>query len=277
MTLCLAQSLVTNHGKFVVGDQVCNYVRWFKEGYLSSSGECFDIGNATRIALSVWDGEMRKAGGDRKGWEEEGQEAIELMVGGERHCGNGSLMRTAPIALVYFRENGTLVEEYTMRAGRVTHPNVTCVEACQVYVRLMCVMLQKAGEGEQLEKDVLFDVLKRWGFKSPVLRETFGKYETLEDLKRVEEGKISSSGFVVHTLEAALWCFFTTESFREGALKAVNLGDDADTVGAVYGGLAGAYYGYEQIPTEWVEGLQARGMVEDVVEGMVKLICDKEG
>lgn len=77
---------------------------------------------------------------------------------------------------------------------------------------------------------------------------------------------------MVHTLEAALWAFFTTESFREGALKVVNLGDDADTVGAVYGGLAGSFYGVEEVPGEWIEGLKRKDLVDGVVEGVVKLV-----
>lgn len=77
---------------------------------------------------------------------------------------------------------------------------------------------------------------------------------------------------MVATLEAALWAFFTTDGFREGALKAVNLGDDADTVGAVYGGLAGAFYGIEDVPAEWIEGLVRRNMIDGVVEGVVRLV-----
>lgn len=77
---------------------------------------------------------------------------------------------------------------------------------------------------------------------------------------------------MVATLEAALWAFFTTDGFRAGALKAVNLGDDADTVGAVYGGIAGAFYGVEDVPVEWIEGLVRRKVVDEVVEGVVKLV-----
>lgn len=81
---------------------------------------------------------------------------------------------------------------------------------------------------------------------------------------------------MVATLEAALWSFFTTSGFREGAVKAVNLGDDADTVGAVYGGLAGAFYGVEDIPMEWMDGLMRRDLVDEVMEGVVKLVGESE-
>lgn len=77
---------------------------------------------------------------------------------------------------------------------------------------------------------------------------------------------------MIDTLEAALWVFFTSDGFREGAEKAVNLGHDADTVGAVYGGLAGAFYGFEELPEQWMKGLEGRQILDPVVEGAVKLV-----
>ena len=134
-------------------------------------------------------------------------------------------------------------------------------------------------------KAELFTALQRFPFNSTILRETFDKYKddrgkqsakNLERFIRLPESEIKSSGYVVHTLEAALWAFFSTSTFKEGALKVVNLGDDADTVGAVYGGLSGAWYGIEAIPHEWIEGLQAKSMLEKVAEGVVRLV-EKDG
>ena len=132
-----------------------------------------------------------------------------------------------------------------------------------------------------IAKAELFTALQHFPFTSSILRETFDKYKedkgeesvtSLERFVRTPESEIKSSGYVVHTLEAALWAFFSTSTFQEGALKVVNLGDDADTVGAVYGGLSGAWYGIEAIPREWIEGLQAKSMLEKVAEGVVKLV-----
>ena len=279
MTLCLAQSLVDHAGRFVLRDQVEKYIAWFEDGYLSSTGRCFDIGNATRLALEIWRDCLRR--GANAGEEEEedveveAQGVVDGSLKGEQRCGNGSLMRTAPIALVYFREERGVVDGYTARAGQVTHPHETCVEACLVYVRLLCAVLRREGLGVERGKEALFGVLKDYDFKAAPLRSRFAKYRSLEDLQRVEESEISSSGFVVDTLEAALWAFFLTETFRDGALKVVNLGDDADTVGAVYGGLAGAFYGIEGLPGEWIQGLQAKYMVDRVVEGVVALAEEK--
>ena len=266
MTLCLAQSLVERQGKCDVVDQVEKYVAWFKYGYMSSkAGAAFDVGNATRVALNMWDQELKN---DKKAAEERGQRSIDSSLNKEVRCGNGSLMRTTPVALIYYKECESMVDENTARAGSVTHPHALCVEACQVYVRLICVVLKSQ---EQLTKIALFEVLKAFEFKVPAIKDTFTHYKSLNDFVNVSEAGISSSGFVLHTLEAALWAFFSTDTFKDGAVKVVNLGDDADTVGAVYGGIAGAYYGMEEIPVEWLRGLVAKEVIDSVVEGVVSI------
>ena len=178
-------------------------------------------------------------------------------------------MRTSPIALVFFRENDSVIDDYTAKAGSVTHPHALCVEACQVYVRLICAILR--SHEKQPSKSALFDVLKEFAFKTSKIKDTFAQYKNMHDLVSAPESSISSSGFVLHTLEAALWVFFGTESFRDGAIRVVNLGDDADTVGAVYGGIAGAFYGIEEVPDTWLNRLKAKHLIDDVVEGVVAL------
>ena len=122
---------------------------------------------------------------------------------------------------------------------------------------------------------------KSFPFTSKILQTTFNRYkngrddqsETIyERFVHTPDSEIKSSGFVVHTLEAALWAFFSTSTFQEGALKVVNLGDDAATVGAVYGGLAGAWYGIEAIPSVWIDGLQAKGIIDEVVAVVISLV-----
>ena len=107
--------------------------------------------------------------------------------------------------------------------------------------------------------------------------ERFRPYNDLADFEAKAVEDISSSGYVVHSLEAALWAFFTTETFREGAIKVVNLGDDADTVGAIYGGLAGAFYGDEEVPEEWLRDMKRMDLVEEVVRGVVEVVQKEAG
>ena len=132
-----------------------------------------------------------------------------------------------------------------------------------------------------ITKAELFTALLEFPFTSTILRTTFDRHKDSRDEQcatkferfvQTPDSEIKSSGYVVHTLEAALWAFFSTSSFQEGALRVVNLGDDADTVGAVYGGLSGAWYGIEAIPNEWIDGLQSKSTLENVVEGVVKLV-----
>ena len=188
-------------------------------------------------------------------------------------------MRCAPIPLVY-HGSPALAQKYAAEASSPTHPHSTCLQACQIYTHLISQMFNdtacnsKSDIWSALQR---FDDSKQGGFGTggrvdPALRDALGKYKSLEQFQQTKEEDIRSSGYVVHTLEAALWAFFTMETFRDGALRVVNLGDDADTVGAVYGGLAGAWYGIESVPGEWINGLQAKGMLDEVVEGVVRLV-----
>jgi len=187
-------------------------------------------------------------------------------------------MRCVPIPLVY-HSDPTLAQQYAAEASLPTHPHTTCQQACQIYTHLVTQIMDNTASSSKQElwnalagfDNPKHDGLGAGGNMTPALRDALGRYTDL-DAFRTKEEDIKSSGYVVHTLEAALWAFFTTKTFKEGALKVVNLGDDADTVGAVYGGLAGAWYGIEAIPEEWLNGLRAKSMLDDVVEGVVGLV-----
>lgn len=263
MTLCLAQSLIDNKGAFVSQDQVKKYIRWYEEGYMSSIGKCFDIGNATRNALSIWREHLKGKGSAED--MERGQAAIDKALKKKVQCGNGSLMRVSPIGLVFHKDPAKAIE-YADLSSRVTHPYPTNSEACKVYTKLIAATFDNPSKADQAS------IVTSWQFEDPDLKFRFGKYRDLYSWQVVNSQQISSSGYVVHSLEASLWAFFTTATFEEGALKAVNLGDDADTVGAIYGGIAGAFYGFEALPKSWLEGLKAKSTVDAVVEGMVALV-----
>ncbi|KAL8919238.1 MAG: hypothetical protein Q9208_006899 [Pyrenodesmia sp. 3 TL-2023] len=264
MTLCLAQSLVDRKGGFDAQDQVKKYIKWYMDGYMSSIGKCFDIGNATRNALAIWREHLK---GTAPGEEAmaSGQKSVDASLKRKMQCGNGSLMRVSPVGLVFHQDEAKAVE-YAALSSQVTHPYPTNAEACMVYTKMTAATFKHSSKAD------LASIVADWAFEDPDLRSRFEKYSDPGSWKEVESDRISSSGYVVHSLEASLWAFFTTDSFEEGALKVVNLGDDADTVGAIYGGIAGAYYGVEAIPKKWLTRLEAKDIVDAVVEGVVALV-----
>ena len=185
-------------------------------------------------------------------------------------------MRCAPIPLIY-HQSPALAQRFAALASTPTHPHPRCQEACQIYTHIISLILTKPG----ITKAELFATVQNFPFTLTIFCVIFNRPKNNRDEKsmtdyerfvRTPESEIQSSGYVVHTLEAALWAFFSTSTFQEGALKVVNLGNDADTVGAVYGGLSGAWYGIEAIPSEWTKGLQAKSMLDEVIEGVVKLV-----
>lgn len=179
-------------------------------------------------------------------------------------CGNGSLMRVAPIGLVYFRDMEIALSNAAL-SSNATHPYPRCAECCQIYTRLIVRALNGASKEELAEE------FARINFTDVKVKQRLDRYSSLTDWENTDEEHIKSSGYVLSTLEAALWAFFTTSTFKSGAVKVVNLGDDADTVGAVYGGLAGSYYGLEEIPADWIASLQKKNVVEEIASGLCSL------
>ena len=241
MALCIAASLVET-GAYDPRDQLARFVRWYRDGYLSSTGQCFDIGNQTLTAL----GEFEATG-----------EPYRETAGG-MSAGNGSLMRLAPVAMA-FCDDLEAAGRFCADSSRTTHSAVECVEACGAYGRLIAAAIHGASHTELhvLAADLAEQVT------SPELASILsGSYRVKE------RDEISSSGYVLHSLEAALWALARTDTFLDGALLAVNLGDDADTVGAIYGQLAGALYGRSGIPENWRTRLHDARMIEDLAAGI---------
>lgn len=290
MALCLAHSLLENGQVSVSVDQARKYLAWYRTGYQSSTGRCFDIGNLTRDALGVWkhavivSDHYGENGPSPQVLKEQAairsaQTTIDKRFNQDRYCSNGSLMRVLPVALLFAQDLPTAVKA-SADSSRVTHPHPRCVLSCALYTILVAQSLQEPN----VTKDSLVghisdyvsavkDVVDRSTSKSKSISdhflERFAPYTTLTSFHDKPVTKIRSSGYVLDSLEAALWAFFTTSNFREGAVKAVNLGGDADTVGAIYGGLAGAFYGDDQIPEEWLRDIQRLDLVEDVVGKLV--------
>lgn len=240
MALCLAESLCERQG-FNPKDQMDRYVKWYREGYMSSTGQCFDIGGTVREALERYEATAKPFSG-----------STDLLT-----AGNGSLMRLAPAAL-YFAGNDEEVDAFCAKSSRTTHGALECIDACRYFGALLTGAVRGASK-EQLLKP-FFHSQQGWWESKPlserVAQIAAGSY------KEKEPPLIKGSGYVVDSLEAALWAFYKSSSFEDGALRAVNLGDDADTTGAVYGQLAGAYYGIKNIPRRWRESISSLSLLE---------------
>lgn len=226
MALCLATSLIKCNG-FDPADQMAHYCRWAEEGYLSSTGTCFDIGGATSAALL----RFRRSGKPNSGSNEPSS------------AGNGSIMRLAPIPMFFYPDLDT-IERYAAASSITTHGAPECVDSC----RLLSRMIGRALLGQSKE-DVLFADAGTFVGTEKIAAIARGTYQTKSELD------IRGTGYVAESLEAALWCFLRTDTFKQAILAAANLGDDADTTAAVCGQLAGAHYGLSGIPSEWRQKL----------------------
>lgn len=241
MMLCLAASIVNAGGKQDPSNVLAHYLAWYKEGYMSVNGECFDVGHTTREAMMDY--------------AEEG--LLEARTTGEHQAGNGSVMRLAPIPVVFYNQPLKRIWEEGEASSKTTHGARAAVWGCGFWATLTALAIQGKSKAE----------LKNW-IRS--LTKTMDAYPTAWEhvldcrFLTAPRDDIKSGGYVVDSCEAALWAFFKTETFAEGACLAVNLGRDADTVGAIYGILAGAFYGYEGIPQDWLDTLQMADVVAAV-------------
>ena len=247
--LCLAESLVEKQG-FDPIDQLQRYVRWYQDGYYSVKGRCFDIGISTAGALRRF---MQHGRAD-SGSTDPGA------------AGNGSLMRLAPAPLAFARDPAEAVR-LAGESSRTTHGAAECVDACRYFGGLLVGAVTGVPKAELLAPNYapVPGLWEREPLAPKVAAVAAGSFRTKPD------SAIRGSGYVVHTLEAALWAFAATDNYRDGALKVVNLGEDADTTGAVYGQIAGAYYGADGIPADWRGKLALRERIEELAGGVLGL------
>lgn len=264
MALATLDSL--KQGKLDYDDIMQRFVRWYTLGEYTPTGAVFDIGGACRIAIQKYT---------------EGVRPAPLCGGvGESSNGNGSLMRIHPIALYLFSEGKADVSgiEIIHNASALTHAHPRSEIACGIYSLILWELLRNPCKGSVVlgmrrAKDI-------YGVKAPLKNDSFCKEFSLYEknlISRIGESsgsvareEIKSTGYVVDTLEAAVWCLLTTDSYKDCVLKAVNLGEDTDTVAAIAGGLAGALYGLDSIPEEWLGALKRREYVEKMCEDAAK-------
>lgn len=241
MALCLATILVEKHG-FDPAEQMERYVNWNLNGYLSSVGRCFDIGMATRRALYKFMRTKDPFSGDQD----------------PHTAGNGSIMRLAPVPMFFHSEREHAIS-MSGESSRTTHAAPECIEACKLFGGILHSALSGASR-----EDCLFTHGVEGLTCDSIRSIAAGGYRDL----CIDE--VLGSGYVVKSLEAALWCFLKSTSFEEAILKATNLGDDADTTAAVCGQIAGAHYGEEGIPAKWLKKLVMCSEIRELADRLWK-------
>lgn len=254
LTLATLESLRNGYD---LNDIMCKFAEWLETGKYTPFGNVFDVGITTEMAIKKFTKtkDAKSCGGRN-----------------EDENGNGSLMRILPLCLFLYEQektNGIQQDEAIKMIHEVsalTHGHIRSQIACGLYYFIVKAILGQMGSLEERMQQGI-----DWGFDYYetflMEKEELAYYENIRKLKtfgNTDEKYIKSYGYVVVTLEAAIWCLLNTDNFRECMLKAVNLGSDTDTVAAITGGLAGLYYGYEEIPEEWLSVIQQREWIEEM-------------
>lgn len=238
MTFCVAESLLNGYN---IPDMADKFVRWYKEGYWGAHGTCFGSGGTTRNALDrVINGESAySTGGSR-----------------DDENGNGSLMRISPMVFELLNEpNINIRFQKIKEASSITHAHFISVFSCFIYIEF-CIELLKNNPPKESYKNMQKSVTKFIENKK-----VGSKYINLFDrilhqqIYEIDKKEINSNGHALWSLESSLWCFLTTNNFKDAVLTAVNLGGDTDTTAAITGAVAGMFYGFDQLPEKWVKGL----------------------
>jgi ADP-ribosyl-[dinitrogen reductase] hydrolase len=247
--LCLADSILSDRG-FGQEDFLNRMINWKQHGHNSSTGECFDIGIGTANAL----------------WHYESTGKVPLNA---NSGGNGNIMRLAPVAIAYHRDTDK-VQEIARLSSLTTHGHISALTCAD----LLGLMLRNYITGDHVEGDFSLPGRTEDDPRDPYMcSDTLYKLSSAATSNESEWHNIS--GFSTDTLCAAMYCFFNTESFEECVLTAVNLGGDTDSVGAVAGQIAGAYYGLSGIPQKFIDGLQDSERFLMLAEQLFNLYGDK--
>ncbi len=229
MALCLAESLIESRG-FNAVDQMERYLKWYHQGHLSSQGWCFDIENVNRRALLTFESSRQTFCGTTD---------VESAT-------NTAITRMAPIPLA-FAGKPTMALDMAGESARTTHGHKFCIDGARYLSALIVGALQERSKEELLSEQ--FTPVKEYWLHRPMTPEM--EAIARGSFKSKEPPEIRGSSEVIHCLEAALWAFYKTDNYRDGALLAINLGGDADSTGAIYGQLAGAYYSERGLPDVW--------------------------
>lgn len=246
MALCLAQSLIDCQG-MDASDQMDKYLKWVNEGYMSCTGQCVGMGQTVLRALSRYHKTKNPYQGDTS----------------TKHAGNGCIMRLAPVPIYYQRDSRRAMLE-SVNSARTTHASPQALQCSAYFGGLVWGAVNGYTKNQLLQP--YFSPCSDFSFNDlhpDVGRVLAGRF------KKLTEDGLQPTGYVVDSLEVALWGFFHFDSFEEGLLAVVNLGGDADTTGAIYGQLAGAFFGLGGIPSSLIEGVCDRSACLEIAERLL--------
>ena len=254
MTLGFAES-IGRLGKIDYDDIMQNFLDWYKKAKFTPDHHVFDIGRTCQSAIE----NFRK-----------GTKALDCGLSDERSNGNGSLMRIAPLPFYLFIMYGAQAMdkeesfELIHNISKLTHAHPISLIGCDIYCAIMLEIINGTKKSEILPKAL--PKIGAFVRNHPEFEDALSKYEriTHQSFASLPENGIKSTGYIVDSLEAALWCFLTTDNYRDCVLKAVNLGYDTDTVACIAGSIAGLYYG--DIPDEWINSIRNKKLVDKIIE-----------
>lgn len=252
LTLCIAESLSRGYD---LNDIAANFMKWFQNGFLTPYGTAYDIGNSTSSSVRrLLNGTSPLTSGDAN------MEAN----------GNGSLMRTLPLAYLFHFQNTPEDKKYQIikEVSAITHAHPLSVISCYIYIDFALQILQNKSILDAF-RIVVADKNKYYQLLTKS-EQTYFQNIFEKDLKNFTEPEIKSSGFVIHSLEAAFWCLLNSSTYKETVLKAVNLGEDTDTIAAIAGGVAGIFYGYDTIPANWINVIAKGSEINKICESFSK-------
>jgi len=252
MTFCLAESLVSGYD---LKDMAEKFIAWKTESYWSARGEVFDIGRTTSIAINRLQVFLR----------EDKVDELEFLKysGDEQDNGNGSLMRILP--LLFYIKGKPIEEQFEIiwNVSALTHRHIRAAMCCLIYLRMAEHILNGKKKVEsyfQVQKEIL----EFWEKMNFAERERVHFSKVIQnDIREVRLEDLRSGGYVIESLEASFWCFLQKENYEDTVVEAIHLGHDTDTTAAIVGGLAGLYYGAENIPEDWIVSI---ARMEDVLE-----------
>lgn len=260
MLIATMDSINENNGKINYDDIMTKFLEWYSKAKYTATDELFDMGIATRSALYNYARNVRPA--------------TKCGVTGIRENGNGSLMRILPF--VYYAYNNELSEEETVQlindASSITHAHEISKLGCKIYCDYVIGLLNGLDKEQSLEN------LRNIDYSKYYSKESLEYYSRILDgsIKDLPIEEIKSSGFVVHTLEAAIWCTLKNNDYEDAVVKAINLGEDTDTVGAVTGSINGIIYGEESIPKRWTDKLRKKEYLEELAVKFENVLNDSK-